>query len=216
MPKISKDELLHNENYEVWKQQARAYLIGKDMWDYVDGSFEKTELNSHFWEHNDRKASAAIIDIIDPSQIKIISGIESSHLIWGKLRETYESTGHTRLMSIIRSVHAGKFLENEDIRNQVNTFFDNVQKLRNLGIVYDNRSLSIMFLENLPSSFEMFKTSILSIDSIIDADSLRSKICEEYDSRRKMPIHQVENALIIRQSIADVTCFNCQRKGHYA
>jgi len=31
-----------------------------------------------------------------------------------------------------------------------------------------------------------------------------------------MPIHQVENALIIKQSIADVTCYNCQRKGHYA
>jgi hypothetical protein len=121
MPKLSKDERLNNENYEIWKHQAKAYLIGKDLWDYVDAKFRKTELNSEFWEHNDRKALAAIIDIIDPSQIKIITGINSSHLVWEKLKETYESTGPTRLISIIRSVHAGKFLENEDIRNQVNT-----------------------------------------------------------------------------------------------
>jgi hypothetical protein len=54
MPKLSKDERLNNENYEIWKHQAKAYLIGKDLWDYVDAKFRKTELNSEFWEHNDR------------------------------------------------------------------------------------------------------------------------------------------------------------------
>lgn len=65
-----------------------------------------------------------------------------------------------------------------------------------MEIEINGNFLTIMLLYSLPNSFENFRYAIESRDQLPDAESLRVKIIEEYDSRKQKTTEKDSNALI--------------------
>ena len=124
---------------------------------YVSGEMTQSNArNERAWEMMDRKVMATIIELIDPGQTQLIMTCTSSRQMWEKLGEVNESTGPTRLMKLMREVHYGQFQENGDIKERINTYFANIEKLAIFGVTFNDRSVSLMLLESLPPNLECF------------------------------------------------------------
>lgn len=66
-----------------------------------------------------------------------------------------------------------KMEEGEDTEEQLDTFFDAVDKLEEMELTVNDDLLAIMLLYNLPSSFENFCCAIESRDELPTPDTLR-------------------------------------------
>ena len=130
MPKLSDQERLNGDNYNTWCIQAKAILISDDHWEYVANEIKRENSADRFaWERRDRKAMAAIVNLLDPTQLKIIAHETTSSAIWLKLGQIFNSTGPTRLTGLIREVHGSRWKESDSVRDKLNDFFQNIHML---------------------------------------------------------------------------------------
>ena len=75
--------------------------------------------------------------------------------------------------------------EDEDVRTHLMKFYDAVDKLNAMNVEINGDLLTIILLYSLPSSFENFRCAIETRDQLPDAESLKVKIIEEYESRKQ-------------------------------
>lgn len=105
--------------------------------------------------------------------------------MWLKLQEIYQYQGPARKATLLKRLTLHKMAEGNDIRDHLSGFFDTVDKLGDMDIEINQDLLTVMVLYSLPSTFENFRCAIESRDNLPTPDSLRTKIIEESDARKK-------------------------------
>jgi len=91
-------------------------------------------------------------------------------------------------------------LEDEDVRTHLMKFYDAVDKLNAINIEINGDLLTIILLYSLRSSFENFRCAIETRDTLPDAESLKVKIIEEYESWKQKARENESNAMFLKQS----------------
>lgn len=188
---IVRIESLNKDNYDTWKMQMEALLVKNDAWNYVNGDCEcpvLAEDNSNAvahrnWTKADSKAKSDIILSISPSELKLVKGCTTSHQVWVKLQETYQSTGPARKATLLKQLTLHRMSEDTDVREHLRTMFDIVDKLEEMEVDINKDLLAIMILYSLPSSYENFRVAIESRDVLPNPESLRIKLIEESQAR---------------------------------
>lgn len=88
-------------------------LVKNDMWQYVNGTCVKPEVitgdttsenATRTWKQNDAKARSDIVLSISSSELKQIKGCVTSHEVWLKLRDTYQSKGPAQKAALLRQL----------------------------------------------------------------------------------------------------------------
>jgi len=200
-------ETLSKDNYDTWRIQVEALLVKNDTWQYVSGEKPQPVITGESssritydrWIAEDRKAKSDLILCISPSELKHARNCTTSREIWERLETVYASKGPARKAALLKQLIQSRMKEGDDVRTHVMTFYDIVDKLQAMGIEINGDLLTIMLLYSLPSSFENFRCAIESRDHLPDAESLRVKIIEEYDSRKQKAAEKDSNALIAKQ-----------------
>ena len=109
---VMRIEPLNAENYDTWKIQMRAILIKNDLWPYVDGTKScPTGSGADDWKENDQKACADISLCIVPSELGQIGECKTSHEMWTKLKNTYQSKGPARKAALLKRVALSRMQE---------------------------------------------------------------------------------------------------------
>lgn len=188
---VARIECLSKDNYDTWKMQMEALLVKNDAWHFVNGTNICPTLaadNSNAadvtnWTKLDSKAKSDIILSMSPSELKVIKGCKTSHDVWKKLQETYQSSGPARKATLLKHLTLHRMSEGDDIREHLRKMFDIVDKLDEMDVEINKDLLAIMILYSLPSSYENFRVAIESRDSLPDPESLRIKIIEESQAR---------------------------------
>jgi len=243
-PGWSRIELLSKDNFDTWKLQVRAVLIKNDVWDFVNGTKPKPEIiagndastaAATAWDAADRKAHSELILAISPSELKQVKNCATSHEIWLKLHEIYQSQGPAKKAMLLKRLTLQKMTEDEDVREHMRSFFDNVDKLQEMDVDINNDLLSIMLLYSLPSSYENFRCAIESRDELLPPESLKIKILEENDARQASKKEKSHEALLVQKKNrsakssrtqvgtkqrngdrSKIICFKCSKPGHKA
>ena len=220
----------------------QAILIKADLWEYVSGDAVKPErgedpqtiATERAWVKSDQKAKSDIILSISTSEIKQVKNCATSREMWLRLEEIYQSKGPARKATLLKRLTLHKMAEGNDVRDHLNDFFDNVDKLADMEIAINPDLLTVMLLYSLPSSFENFRCAIESRDNLPTPESLRTKIIEEYDARKNSPRGESSDAMFVkkygwrdnRNHVTEVKdnaekrsqdqfrCFVCKKLGH--
>lgn len=93
---------------------------------------------------------------ISASQLKIVKNCQTSHELWLKLENTFQSEGPVRKATLLKSLTLQKMQEGADVREHLDNFFDSVAKLADRDVNINSDKLAIMMLYSQPSSFENF------------------------------------------------------------
>ena len=152
-------EKLSKENYDTWKLQMGAILIKNDQWCFVDGSKpipEGGDAKVSAWKMNDGKARADIILAITPTKICHMKNCGTSKEEWTKLSEGYQSKGLARKATLLKSLLFTKMKEGDCMSNDLNFFFNIVDKLAEMEIKVADDLSSILLLYSVPNSYGNF------------------------------------------------------------
>lgn len=240
---ISRIEGLSKDNYDTWVLQMQALLIKNDEWGYVSGEIKKPlsikgdptcEEKLNNWTTNDNKAKADIILSICTSELKQIKSCDTSHDVWCKLKEIYQSKGPARKATLLKQLTLHQMSEGETVREHLNKFFDVVDKLGEMEVTINADLLTIMLLYSLPNSFENFRCAIESRDTLPTPEALRIKIIEESDARSAGNKQSESNAMYaqkqkkfnnkaksgeVKHNCSErfhFQCYRCKKYGHKA
>lgn len=185
-------EMLGKENYETWKIHMESVLVVHDGWDYVTGRKPKPQEGTagsnadaiRAWEREDQKAKAKILLAIRPSELKQVKDCVTSRDVWNKLRSIYQSSGPARKATMLRQLARHKMGDSEDARDHLRKFFDTTDKLQEMDVIIPLDLLSVLLLNSLPQAYENFRCAIESRDELLNPETLRVKIIEEYEARK--------------------------------
>ncbi|KMQ86371.1 retrovirus-related pol polyprotein from transposon tnt 1-94, partial [Lasius niger] len=180
-------EPLKKDNYDTWKIQVRALLIKNDGWGYVDGTTVKPATGADAiaaWISADSKAMSDLILLIAPEELKHIKSCTTSKEVWDKLKTTYESQGPARKAMLLKRLIQRKMKDGEDMRTHLAEFFDVVGKLEDMELNIDKKLISIL-LYSIPDYYEPFRVAIEAKDKILELETLKVKMIEEYESRMR-------------------------------
>jgi hypothetical protein len=168
----------------------KALLVRNDEWEYVSGAKTKPEVTptdkasrraEAEWIKNDNKAKSDILSI-SASELKQIKGCATSREVWQKLKGIYQSRGPARKATLLKLI-LQRMRDDEDVREHLRKFFDDVDKLIDMNVDINADLLAILLLYSLPFSFENFRCAIESRDNLPTPETLRVKIVEESDAR---------------------------------
>lgn len=225
-----KIEPLNKTNFDTWKLQVEAILVKNDAWGYVSGEILKPADNdgAAAWAIADKKAKSDLILSISPQELKQVKGCTTSKEVWDKLHSIYQSKGPARKATLLKKLLLSKVRHGEHMRDDINNFFDTVDKLKDMDVAINEDLLAIMLLYSLPDEYENFRCAIETRDDLPDPEALRVKILEENDSRRgkeedgrrddgALLIRKTTNKFIPREQVTrDFVCYRCHEKGHLA
>lgn len=101
-----------------------------------------------------------------------------------KLQEVYQSKGPARKATLLKQLTLTRIEKCGDVRTHISTFFDIVDKLKDMDVEINNDLLAILLLYSLPPEYENFRCAIESRDTLPEPEILRIKIIEESDASR--------------------------------
>ena len=169
-------EVLTKDNFDTWRIHAQALLIKNDMWKYVCDESTAPRLPENptaaeqraydTWITNDLKARSDILLSISPSELKHTHSCDISRELWLKIDSVYAPKGPARMVTLLKQLLKQKMQDGSDIREHLAQFFKAVDKLAIMDIEINDKLLTLMLLQSLLSSFNMFKRAIESRDEL--------------------------------------------------
>ncbi|KAG8239862.1 hypothetical protein J437_LFUL018972 [Ladona fulva] len=232
---------LVKDHYDTWAMQIEAVMVKNGTWEYLDGKHVKPEIveeneqsrkEVEKWEDGDAKAKSDLIIAIDPSLLRLVKGLNTALQVWDRLKSEFASTGPVKKAELFKRISTYKICESDDVRTQLMDFFDIASQLEGLNIAVHPELLTIMLLNALPASFDVFRGAVEARDELPRPEWLRDKILEEFDSQNQKQKNSDSEAMWVKKSkgvfkqkreiksIKSNTfrykCFRCHRYGHKA
>lgn len=226
----SKIDPLGKDNFETWKMHMEAILIMSDGWDYVTGAKQRprADADGKAWDTEDKKVKSTIILAISPSELRQVKDCQTARDVWVRLYEIYQSKGPARKAMLLKRLILTK-MEGTSVRDHVRSFFDIVDRLKDLDIEINNDMLSIILLYSLPEEYDNFRCAIESRDELPKPESLKIKVIEESDARQSKSSVVTTNSDALTATVtcekgtrnqfkfkSNITCYRCRKKGHLA
>ncbi|GBM95567.1 hypothetical protein AVEN_171070-1, partial [Araneus ventricosus] len=183
-----------------------AILVKNDHWNFATGAERKPEVTGDAdnatavakWISDDQKAKADIILPIHPSELSQIKNCKTSHELWTKLQNIYESKGPARKATLLKQLLFTKMSDSKNMNEHINEYFMLVDKLKEMEIEIANDLLTILLLYSIPESYENFRIAIESRDQLPSPKTLKIKLIEEANARKNKEIptfHDSQRAL---------------------
>ena len=216
-------EKLGEENYLVWKVYMEAMLVQKSLMDIIDGTkvMPMESLGSKAviaFKRAQAEAHAEIILCLEPSQLPHAHSADLK-VIWDKLDAVHRSRGFATRLALRRKFLFLMKKTNQPMQSWIAEVCNAAHRLLDADAKASKEDIILVLTQGLTSKFNNFivtlnatATSDLTLDYII-AHLLNEEACQGV-------IHQsaADSALAAtspRHNLQNITCFLCQKKGHY-
>lgn len=135
---------------------------------------------------------------IRPTELKQIKGCETSKDVWDKLESIYASKGPARKATLLKNLILRKMPENVDVKHHLSDLFDSFDKLQSMNMEINGDMLAIIILYSLPDTYDVFRCAMESRDDLPDAETLKIKIIEESEARKRNSSDETSDALFAK------------------
>jgi hypothetical protein len=215
--------LLDETNYHEWAFFMEAVLIRKELLGVVDGSVTQPPGSPNLkpvkaFLHKQKLARAEIILRISPSQLPHVRDSDPQ-VIWNNLRTLHQSRGFASRLSLRRRFITMKKGDTQSIQSWVADVRRVAFQLSEIDVTVPDEDIILVLTAGLPPSYDSF---IISLDAVspdsLTLDFVVSRLLNE-EARQGIPAtdpHSVALAATrAKTPLAQITCFKCQKKGHY-
>lgn len=220
-------EKLNEMNYGVWSLMMEALLVRKGLWGVVNGDIEEpsTGENSRSmiaYRKKQSEARAELVLHVEPTQLSFIRDPDPS-VIWDNLAKMHQSRGMATRLALRR-----KFLKLQKPEGPMQIFVAEARRLAfelaQIGVTVDDEDMILVLTGGLPPSYDNL---VIALDSTpakdLTLDYVITRLLNEEARQENIapiaPTSQSEQTTAfytrVRPDISQITCFNCQRKGHY-
>ena len=212
-----KIEKLNRDNYHVWKFQIKMYLIGKDLWDIVQGKEVLREGASpdesvKFRKREQLALSLICLSINNDLHVYVRS-VNTAKDAWEVLEKHFEGKTLSKKIMYRRKLYSAKMEKGSNIVDHINYLRNLAEHLEAIGDPVSDDDLVIILLSSLPEEFDYLVTALETIaNENLTWDYVRDRAINEFDKRHGTEVSSRSNpdALFTVQNK-----FNNPRRGNY-
>jgi hypothetical protein len=202
-------------DFPLWKFKMESLLLGMDLIGVVEG----TETTGAHTQRKKALAYSMIVLSLRDETIKhaITTKRGECHELWIKLSEEYERNSRSSKISLRRQLFEvmGKEGELDEIVGKIDVLCG---RLQFLGVnVSDDEKLAVL-LSSVPRELDSVSAVLeLQGDSLTFPDAV--KMMKDFEGRFEGRSEGKDNKAMKvggRKDKSMITCFQCNKKGHYA
>ena len=186
----SKIEKLNGSNYKTWKFNCKLVLMNKDLWGIVvgtdkapvadeDGNVD-AKLKREFESRSNQAYSIIALSIQKEIQTYIVSTSNPKEA-WDTLENQFSFVSITQLVRVYRKFYASSMNEGGNVMEHITKMTQLAQDLKEMGKDIESKEFAVVVLGSLPSSYEMFVTSLNARGAdTLDWNNIKGALIEEY------------------------------------
>ncbi|XP_055627599.1 uncharacterized protein LOC129769384 isoform X1 [Toxorhynchites rutilus septentrionalis] len=217
----AREVLRGSENYNCWAFSTKMVLIKKRTWCAVK---DRNEGDPEVSDEVSEQALATICQNIDRSIYGLVQNAKTAKEAWDALRNTFEDSGSTRKIGLLRRLTGIRLVEAErddDVicqspQEYVNEIMVTCNQLSEVGFKVDDTWMCSLVLKGLPKKYDPM---ILGLESSgVALPGTDSKPVESegvFFSKQNLSKKQVDKSGK-QVDKSTVKCFRCKKIGHFA
>lgn len=188
---IDIEKLTGRENYHKWKFAVEHAMKLQGFWKAVLGTEENNSVNE--------KATSRLVLYISSNLYVHIQNVTTAKGIWEKLESTYDDSGLTRRCGLLRKLTTTQLSNCNNISEYVDTVIDTAQKLNQIGFKVNDEWVGSLLLSGLPEHFAPMIMAIESSNIKVTADTIRTKLLQDFDTYNNFSSSTTESAFYTKQ-----------------
>lgn len=153
------------KDFFLWKYQMKLFLLGQELWDWVDGTEEKpvaaapgapteaerTALKN--WSKKDHRAMMFLTQALSKSQLSKVVNCDSGKAIWDRLCATHEQKDESSVHMVQQQFYEYQKDKNDDVSTHISKVQSLARRLEDLGEKPTNNAVITKILMTLPPSY---------------------------------------------------------------
>lgn len=177
LPQI--DLLVGRENWPTWKFAVQTFLELEDLWEAVvptpnaDGTLPPVDALKN------RSARSKIILLIHPENYIHVMTAKTARDVWAKLEETFEDSGLTRKVGLLRKLITSSLATSGSMEEFVNGVIATAHQLRGIGFQITDEWVGTLMLAGLPEEYRPMIMALENSGAAITADVIKTKLLQE-------------------------------------
>lgn len=151
----------------------QAWLEHDDLWGCVLGTAYVTDATKV------TKAKSRLILSVDPLNYVHIQDCADAKQVWDKLNTTFEDSGLTRRVGLLRILVTTQLEKCKNVEEYVNVIVTTAHKLNGVGLRVPDEWIGTLLLAGLPDEYCPMIMGLENSGVAITADSIRTKLLQE-------------------------------------
>jgi len=218
---------LNADNYYAWSYRMEMRLRKLKVWNVVTGAESRPPGSDNHnvvkaWVNRQEVALNEIVNEVGDSQLVHTRVSMDPHVVWERLKDVHMSQGLGSIIAAWQKFFQLKKSDGTSVQAHAATLRELADRLLGLG---DGPSETLMVAVLMLSLPESYNSLIVSLDSHPDRSDfdfvVQRCINEEarqssgQSSKRSWTNEAYQADAKPKRDKKDVTCYNCQKKGHY-
>jgi hypothetical protein len=217
---------LNETNYADWSMLMEAVLVRKQLWEVVNGERERpmgsensTAVRS--FVRKQAEARAEIVLHVETSQLPYVQKVDPAQ-IWENLRTIHHAHGFTSRLTLCRKFLGLTKRDEQPMQNWIAEVQHAACRLQETNVEVPDEDFILVETQGLPVSYDNL---VVSLDAsppemLIVDHAIRRLLNEEVRQIGHKSVEVKTEAFSAytaqkQTPIEHITCFNCQKKGHY-
>ena len=184
-----KFEKLTAENYHTWKFSMKMFLIGKDLWEIVNGS---EVLNETAPEEEKRKfkkrenlALASVCLSVSTNLQIYVRSAKTGKEAWDSLAKHFQQKTLSRKIHLRRKLYSAKLQPDGDMVEHINSVKTIAEHLEAIGDPIAEHDLVIILISSLTEEFNHLITALETIvEDNLTWDYVRDRLIHEAEKMK--------------------------------
>ena len=234
---------LNGDNYHSWKFNIKMYLIGKDLWEIVDGTEVVGENASEeeikkFKKRENLALSLMCLSVTTNLQI-YVRNAKTPKEVWNNLANHFEEKSLSRKIFYRRKMYSARMEKGSTMVEHVNNLKTISEHLEALEDVVVEKDLVMILISSLPEEYNNLITALETLkEEQLTWNYVRDRVLHEYERKKgdgkqiKEIQHKIQDALFVdnrkpqkkyqqgkqnwnNNNTTKFKCHYCHEKGHF-
>ena len=232
-----KFEKLTAENYHNWKFNMKMFLIGKDLWEIVQGTEtldeNATAEEKRKFKKRENMALASVCLSVSTSLQIYVRSADTGKDAWDCLAKHFQQKTLSRKIQLRRQLYSMKLEKGCDMVEHINSVKTVAEHLEAIGDPIAEHDLVIILISSLNEDFNFLITALETIaEENLTFEYVRDRLIHEAEKlknslQEKTSKDENNDALLSRYQGQDdrrtkaerskeLTCHYCKEKNHFA
>lgn len=220
--------ILVEGNYVEWSALVRAHLIGVDLWEVVGPEAEelvpKGPKGVAAQRKKEQQAYARILETLSPPQLAYVLETENPRTAWQLLEEAHRSTSVNSILSLRRRFFRMTKSESESIMTWISRVRTAALELSRTEYPAKDLDVVMVITDGLPDEYAHVVSALDALPiKDLKVREVMTRIAGAEAQLQRAEEKASENSVALvaadrrgRANRGELTCFNCDGRGHYA
>ena len=214
------------EDYHAWKFSMRMFLLGRDLWEIVEGTetIDEYETDSDIrkFRRRENHALSKICLSIAPSLHIYVRSAKTSKEAWDNLERRFEEKSLTKKIEYRRKLYRIEYEEGTSMIEHVNNLKTLAERLEALGDPVTEKDLVMTLMTSLSETYNNLITTLETVkEDELTWEYVRDRVLSEHgrrcDEKEKKKNDYVHGALYTAGKTESdrLICNYCKEEGHF-